>query len=146
MQKTTADRKAPSPDDGDELKNCQVSSERLVEGRFTPFLGRFMICKALVDLLEASVIELVPDKGLAAIADELETEKAYERTLGVYRRMLEVTQVGQDVLQIKRRIKDAEAKLAIMRDTEHREVTRPDRLPCASQSHDDVSQTVFQIG
>ena len=35
--------KAPGRDDGDELKTCQVCSEPLVSGQFTPFLV-WLIC------------------------------------------------------------------------------------------------------
>ncbi len=35
---------ASSRDGGDELKHCQVCTEPLVPGKFTPFLAHWMIC------------------------------------------------------------------------------------------------------
>jgi tetratricopeptide (TPR) repeat protein len=101
------------------------------------FLGRFMICKALVDLMDAQMVEIVPHKGLYVVAEQLEAQKAWERALGVYRRMVEVAQNPQDKVEINRRIAAVEANLAIVRDTHSREASLSEREPVLKKKPDD---------
>ena len=48
------------------------------------FLGRFAVCRSLMELLEAGSIEPVPDEELPELAEELEEAGKFEQARGVY--------------------------------------------------------------
>jgi len=75
------------------------------------FRGRYRICKALRELMDAGALEEVPRNELEGLAQKLSTGSRHIEAIGVYNKLLEFEQGDARRLSIMRKLEAAEERL-----------------------------------
>jgi len=100
------------------------------------FRGRFLICKALSELVDAGALEEVGARDLTALAEDFTEKNSFAGAIGVLARMLEIETSERGRLAIMRKIEAAEVRLLStgkktlgLESDEMRAVARPGAKP-----------------